>query len=153
MSRPGSTDSTNAFASSRSSRIRSEPGRPVSRSASSPLTRSSRADAQEQILDLRRLAFEHLGEQVFGDEALAAGELGDEPFGVGVAGQGERREPQARDPPLGPLVQQRGPGVGQHDARGMRSSRVSGMENRRSAARISVSSPARRSWCKPRRTS
>jgi hypothetical protein len=33
------SDTTNAFASSRLSKIRSEPGRPVSRSASSPLTR------------------------------------------------------------------------------------------------------------------
>jgi hypothetical protein len=38
----GSSDTTNAFASSSASRIRSEPERPVSRSASSPSTRSSR---------------------------------------------------------------------------------------------------------------
>jgi hypothetical protein len=36
-----------------------------------------------------------------------------------VAGQGDRRQPQARGPPLGPLVQQRDPGLGQRDARGL----------------------------------
>ena len=117
--RSGSSDSTNALASSRSSRIRSEPGRPVSRSASSPLTRSSRRGAQQQILDVGRLAVQHLGEQVLRDRALAAGELGDEPLRVGVTGQGDRREPQARGPPLGPLVQQRDPGLRQRDPRGV----------------------------------
>ena len=118
--RSGSSDSTNAFASSRSSRIRSEPGRPVSRSASSPLTRSSRRGAQEQILDVGRLAVQHLGEQVLGDRAVAAGELRDEPLRVGVTGQGDRREPQARGPPLGPLVQQRRPRRRQRDTRGIK---------------------------------
>ena len=78
------------------------------------------AGAKEQILDVGRLAFEHLGEQVLGDRALAAGELGDEPLRVGVTGQGDRREPQARGPPFGPLVQQRDPGLRQHDARGVK---------------------------------
>jgi hypothetical protein len=39
--------------------------------------------------------------------------------GVGVAGQGEGREAQARRPSLGPLMQQRRPGAGQRDARGV----------------------------------
>ena len=68
--------------------------------------------AQQQILDVGGLAFKHLGDQVLGDGAVAAGELGDEPLRVGVADQRERREPQARDPPFGPLVQQRRPGIG-----------------------------------------
>ena len=63
--------------------------------------------AQQQLLDVVGLAFQHLGDQVLGDRAVAAGELGDESLRVGVAGQGERREPQARGPPFGPLVQQR----------------------------------------------
>ncbi len=75
--------------------------------------------AQQQILDVGRLAVQHLGEQVLGDHAVAAGELRDEPLRVGVISQGDRREPQARRPPLGPLVQQRDPGLRQHDARGV----------------------------------
>ena len=74
---------------------------------------------QEQILDVGRLAFQHLGDQILGDRAVAAGELRDEPLRVGVTGQGERREPQTRGPPLGPLVQQRCPGLGQRDTRGV----------------------------------
>ena len=75
--------------------------------------------AQQQILDVGRLAVEHLGDQILGDRAVAAGELRDEPLRVGVTGQGERREPQARGPSLGPLVQQRRPGLGQRDTRGV----------------------------------
>jgi hypothetical protein len=41
---------------------------------------------QEQILYVAGLAFEHLGEQVLGDRAVAAGELRDEPLRVGVTG-------------------------------------------------------------------
>ena len=83
------------------------------------MTRFEQRGAQQQILDVGRLAVEHLGEQVLGDRAVAAGELRDEPLRVGVAGQGDRREPQARGPALGPLVQQRCPGRGQRDARGV----------------------------------
>ena len=75
--------------------------------------------AQEQLLDVVGLAVQHLGEQVLGDGAVAAGELGHEPLGVGVTGQRERRQPQARGPPLGPLVQQRRPSLGQRDPRGV----------------------------------
>ena len=74
---------------------------------------------QEQILDVGWLAFEHLGDQVLGDRAVAAGELRDEPLRVGVTGQGERREPQARRPSFRPLVQQRRSGVRQRDTRGV----------------------------------
>ena len=75
--------------------------------------------AQQQILDVGRLAHQHLRDQVLRDRAVAAGELRDEPLRVGVTGQRERREPQARGPPLRPLVQQRRPGVGQRDTRGV----------------------------------
>jgi hypothetical protein len=77
------------------------------------------AGAQQQILDLVWLAFQHLGDQVLGDRAVAAGELGDEPRGVGVASQGDRREPQARGPSLRPLAQQRRAGLGQRDPGGL----------------------------------
>ena len=73
---------------------------------------------QEKILDVGRLAVQHLGEQVLRDRAVAAGELRDEPLRVGVTGQGDHREPQSRGPPLGPLVQQRDPGLRQRDTRG-----------------------------------
>ena len=53
-----------------------------------------------------------------GDRAVGAGELLHEPLGVGVAGQGQRREPQARGPSFGPLVQQRRAGLRQRDTRG-----------------------------------
>ena len=66
-----------------------------------------------------RLAVQHLGEQVLGDHSVAAGELRDETLGVGVTGQGDRREPQARGPPFCSLVQQRCSGFGQRDARGV----------------------------------
>jgi hypothetical protein len=38
------------------------------------------------LLDIFRLAFEHFGDQILGDDALAAGELRDEPLRVGVTG-------------------------------------------------------------------
>ena len=58
--------------------------------------------AQQESPRVFRLALEHLGEQVVGDGALAAGELGDEPLGVGVAGERERRQPQSGGPALRP---------------------------------------------------
>ena len=70
------------------------------------------------MLHVAGLAVQHLGEQVLRDRPVAAGELRDEPLRVGVTGQGERREAQARGPPFGPLVQQRRSGLGQRDTRG-----------------------------------
>ena len=105
--RPASSDATNAFASSRSCRIASEPVRPgqgVGERAVDPLQHGG---AQEQVAHVRRLALEHLRQQVSGDGALAAGELGDEPLGIGVAGQRDRRQPQAGRPPFGPLPELR----------------------------------------------
>ncbi len=75
--------------------------------------------AQQQILDIVGLAVQHLGDQVLGDRAVAAGELSDETLRVGVISQGERREPQTRGPPFGPQVQQRRPGIGQRNTRGI----------------------------------
>ena len=72
--------------------------------------------AQEQILDIVGLAFQHFGDQVLGDRALAAGELRNETLRVGVTGQGKRRQPQSRGPPFCPLVQQRRVGRGKRDA-------------------------------------
>ena len=76
------------------------------------------AGAQEQILDIAGLALQHLGEQVFGDRSVVAGELLDEPLGIGVIGQGDYREAEARGPSFRPLVQQRRPGLRQCDIRG-----------------------------------
>jgi hypothetical protein len=76
--------------------------------------RSASAIASRQR---RRLAIQHLGDQVLGDGAVATGELRHEPLWIGVTGQRERREPQARRPPLRPLVQQRRSGLGQRDTR------------------------------------
>ena len=42
---------------------------------------------QKQLLDLGRLAFQHLGEQVLGHGPAAAGELRDKSLGVRAAGQ------------------------------------------------------------------
>ena len=42
---------------------------------------------QKQLLDLGRLAFQHLGEQVLGNGPAAAGELRDKSFRVRAAGQ------------------------------------------------------------------
>ena len=75
--------------------------------------------AQQQILDVGRLAVQHLGQQVLSDGAVAAGKLRHEPLRIRVPGQRDRREPQARRPPLGPLVQQRRPGRRQRDTRGV----------------------------------
>ena len=75
--------------------------------------------AQQQILDVVRLALQHLGDQVLGDRPVAAGELRDETLRVGVTGQRDRRQPQARRPPFRPLVQQRRSGVRQRDPRGI----------------------------------
>ena len=74
--------------------------------------------AQEQVLDVVGLEFEHLGEQVLGDRSVAAGELRDELLWVGVSGQGDYREAEARGPSFRPLVQQRRAGLGQGDTRG-----------------------------------
>ena len=74
--------------------------------------------AQEQILDFAGLAVQHLGQQVLRDRPVGSGELRDELLRGRVIREGQRGQPQAGGPALGPLVQQRRPGLGQGDARG-----------------------------------
>ena len=61
--------------------------------------------AQEQVAHLRRLALQHLGEEVARHGPLAAGELGHEALGVRVRGQRDRRQAQTGRPSLGAFVQ------------------------------------------------
>ena len=107
-------------------------GQRVGERAADPLEHGG---AQEQVAHLRRLALQHLRQQVARHGALAAGELGDEPLGIGVPGERDRRQPQAGGPPFGPLVEQRQTRVGERDARSRpAAARVSSSEKRRSAA-------------------
>ena len=86
-------------------RIASAPVPPVSASASGPLTRSRIDVRTQQVAHLRRLALQHLGEEVARHGPLAAGELGHEALRVGVRGQRDRRQPQTGRPALGAFVQ------------------------------------------------
>ena len=61
--------------------------------------------AQQERAQPRRLAIEHLGDEVVGDHAIVAGELGHEAVGVLAALQAQRREPQAGAPALRARVQ------------------------------------------------
>ena len=67
--------------------------------------------AQEQVAHLRRLALQHLGEEVARHGPLAAGELGHEALRVRVRGQRDRRQAQTGRPSLGAFVQR---GDGRH---------------------------------------
>ena len=60
-----------------------------------PQIRSTSDVRSRNVRSLRRLAVEHLGQQVVADHAIVAGELGDEALGVVAALQAERGEPQA----------------------------------------------------------
>jgi hypothetical protein len=71
--------------------------------------------AQKQGSHVRRLAIEHLSQQVVGDRTLAAGELGHELLLVGVLGEGDRCQPQAGDPAFGALVEGRQSALRQFD--------------------------------------
>ena len=82
-----------------------------------PVDAIDHAGAQEQVLDVVGLPFQHLGEQVLGHGALAAGEFGHEALRLGVYGQGERSEPQPGRPALGPPMQHGHPGGRQPYAR------------------------------------
>ena len=53
------------------------------------------------------LPVQHLGQQVLRHRPLAAGELRREPRRIRMRGQRQRRQPQPRRPPLGPLMQHR----------------------------------------------
>ena len=48
-----------------------------------PVDAIEHARGQEQVLNIVRLTFQHLGEEVLGHRAVAAGELGDERSGSG----------------------------------------------------------------------
>ena len=52
-----------------------------------PVDTIEQGGPQQQLLDVVRLALQHLGEQVLRDRPIAARELRDEALGVGVAGQ------------------------------------------------------------------
>ena len=67
--------------------------------------------AQEQVAHLRRLALEHLGEEVARHGALAARELGHEPLWVRVRAQRDRRQTHTGRPSLGAFLQRRDGGV------------------------------------------
>ena len=71
--------------------------------------------AQQQPSHVAGLALEHLGEQVVGDGALAAGELLDEPLWLRVAGERKRRQPQPCRPPLSPRMQDGDAFICEHD--------------------------------------
>ena len=87
-------------------------GQRVGERAADPLQHGR---AQEQVAHLRRLALQHLRQQIARHGALAAGELGHEALGVGVAGERDRGQPQAGGPAFGPLVEQRRARVGERD--------------------------------------
>ena len=67
--------------------------------------------AQEQVAHLRRLALEHLGEEVARHGALAARELGHEPLWVRVRAQRDRRQTHTGRPSLRAFLQRRDGGV------------------------------------------
>ncbi len=58
--------------------------------------------AQQQSSHFRRLAVEDLREQVLGNRALTAREVRGKAFGIGVAGERQRCQPEARCPTLSP---------------------------------------------------
>jgi hypothetical protein len=62
-----------------------------------------------------RLAFEHLGHQVFPDRPVGARELGHEPLGIRVTGERDHRQAQAGRPTFRALVQRGHPALGQAD--------------------------------------
>jgi hypothetical protein len=116
--RPGSSDTTNALASSSCQQDAFRSGRAGEQIGQFAVDPVQQGRAQQQTLYVGRLPLQHLGHQVLGDRTVTAGELGDEPFGIRVPGQGEHGEPQTGRPPLGALVQQAGHMVGQHDSGG-----------------------------------
>jgi hypothetical protein len=122
----------------------SAPGQQVRQLAVDPIEQRG---SQQQLPDLIWLAFQHFSDQVLGDRAAVSGELRDETLRVGVTGQRDRRQPQARGPPFGPLVQQRRYGRRQRDARGLE--KLAGLPpgEAQITARISASPPGRRSRC------
>ena len=74
--------------------------------------------AQEQLAHLRRLALQHLGEEVARHGPLAAGELGHKALRVRVRGQRDRRQAHTGRPSLGAFVQRGETGIRQSDPAG-----------------------------------
>jgi hypothetical protein len=72
----------------------------------------------QQPPDVLTLPVQHLGQQVFRHGPFGPGELRREPLRVRVPGQRQRRQPQPRRPPLGPVHQQRQGRVSQPHPRG-----------------------------------
>ena len=106
---------------------------------------------QEQGLNGRRLALQDLGEQVVGDGPLAARERGDESFRVRAPGKRQGGQPQAGGPAFRPGPASRSRLFSDRlTPAPARSWRVSSSVNRRSAARSSVSCPARRRRWRPK---
>lgn len=75
--------------------------------------------AQQQLLDVARLTFQHFGDQVLGDRAVTARKLRNKALGVAVTSERDRREPESGSPALRSLAQQRDSGFGQRDPRGV----------------------------------
>jgi hypothetical protein len=73
---------------------------------------------QEQVAHLRRLALQHLGDEVARHGPLAAGELRHEALRVRVRRQRDHRQAQTGRPSLGALVQQGQASIGQSDPAG-----------------------------------
>ena len=69
--------------------------------------------SQQHALNLARLAFEHLGHQVFPDRPVGARELSHETLGIRVTAERDHRQAQAGRPTFRALVQRGHPGVGQ----------------------------------------
>ncbi len=74
---------------------------------------------QQQPPHRLAVPLQHLGYQVLRHRPLAAGELGREPLRIRVPRQRQRRQPQPRRPPLGPLMQHQHRRLGQLYAGGV----------------------------------
>ena len=72
---------------------------------------------QQHALNLDRLAFEHLGHQVFPDRPVGPGELIHEAVRFRVTAERDHGQAQASRPTLRAFVQRGRPGIGQTDLR------------------------------------
>ena len=99
------------------------------------------------------LPFQHLGQQVLRDRTLAAGELGREAVRLRMPGQRQRGQPQPRRPAFGPVMQRASASADSGIPAASNRACASATVKRRPSARISVSSPASRSRCRPSRRS
>ena len=71
--------------------------------------------SQEHALNLARLAFEHLGHQVFANRPVGTRELIHETLGLRMTAERDHRQAEAGRPTFRPPVQRGGPTVGQTD--------------------------------------